>query len=443
MLIPLGILAQGVAGIKYWLAVLGDTGSEAFQSVAIQDDEFLYGLGQTNSQGAGSTDFLLTKYNANGGVEWQRILGGASADSLGKLNLDSTGNPHFVGTTSSAGPGGSSVLFSKYDTSGTIQWQRIIGGALADIGSRAALDSSDNLYVFGSTNNAGAGNRDFLLAKFDTTPTIQWQRVLGGAQNETATDMAVTAAGDIYFCGSTASAGFAAGEVFLAKYNTSGTIQWQRRLRILTQEASGQGIALDSSENVYVCGFFADGGSFTKDMLLAKYNSSGTLQWQRALGQASTGFELFNSVAVGDDGFIYVAGTTPQAGAGGEDIVVAKYDDAGTIQWQRTIGGTGADRANGISVRGESVYIVGDTFSTGAGAADCFIASIPTDGSLTGSYTLAGETISYSVSSLTASTPSMVGGTPTLTAGTSTLVVSTPTLTAATSTLTPDKIDIG
>jgi uncharacterized delta-60 repeat protein len=328
MLIPLGILAQGIAGIKYWLAVLGGTGSEAFESAAVQDDEFLYAFGQTNSEGAGSTDFLLTKYNANGGVEWQRILGGSSADQQGKLGLDSAGNPHFVGSTLSAGPGSFSIFFSKYDTSGTIQWQRIIGGVNADNGLRAALDSSNNLYVFGNTNNAGAGNRDFFLAKFDTTPTIQWQRVLGGSSNETAKDMAVSPAGNVYFCGITASAGFSSGELSLVKYNTSGTIQWQRRLRTGSQEASGQGVALDSSENVYVCGYFPDGGSFTKDMLLAKYNSSGTLQWQRSLGEASAGFETFNSVAVGGDGFIYVAGTTPRAGAGGEDFIVAKYDDA-------------------------------------------------------------------------------------------------------------------
>ena len=71
---------------------------------------------------------------------------------------------------------------------------------------------------------------------------------------------------------------------FTAKFNSSGTIQWQRTLDGSTQHDRGTGIAVDSSGNVYIAGFGAWTSGKSYEILIAKYNSSGTLQYQRTLG---------------------------------------------------------------------------------------------------------------------------------------------------------------
>ena len=49
----------------------------------------------------------------------------------------------------------------------------------------------------------------------------------------------------------------------------------------LSSGAIGRGVAVASSGNIYIVGIIS---AF---MLIAKYNSSGTLQWQRSLGAVS------------------------------------------------------------------------------------------------------------------------------------------------------------
>ena len=60
-------------------------------------------VGQTLSQGAGAGDALIAKWNSAGTFQWQRSLGGSGADSAIRGVVDASGNIYFVGTTASAG----------------------------------------------------------------------------------------------------------------------------------------------------------------------------------------------------------------------------------------------------------------------------------------------------------------------------------------------------
>src|SRR2546428_1952090 len=77
-------------------------------------------------------------------------------------------------------------------------------------------------------------------------------------------------------------------ETFLAKYNSSGTIQWVRQACRESLSAGDLNIAADASGNVLLTGGFQGTATFgssnvisagQSDFLLAKYNSSGALQW--------------------------------------------------------------------------------------------------------------------------------------------------------------------
>jgi len=388
--ILLGILNSQASGggLTYWLSTLGGASGDQGQSVAIDSDNNLYVLGFQASTGAGSNDFLLAKYNSSGTVQWQRILGGASNDRGYSVAIDSSDNVCVFGYTSSTGAGAQDFLLAKYNSSGTIQWQRILGGASNDIGYSVAIDSSDNVYVLGYTGSAGAGS-DFLLAKYNSSGTIQWQRILGGAGSD-----------------------------------------------------YGQSVAIDSSDNVYVFGSTRSTGAVAKPVLLAKYNSSGTIQWQRILGGA--GSEEGNSVAIDSSDNVYVLGRTTSTGAGQDDFLIAKYNSSGTIQWQRVLGGASGDTGYSVAIdSSDNVCVFGHTASTGAGSNDFLLAKLPNDGSLTGTYVLDGVDMIYATSTLTAATSTLTAATSSLTAATSTLTAATSTLTDASASLTEHFVGIG
>lgn len=75
-------------------------------------------------------------------------------------------------------------------------------------------------------------------------------------------------------------------DVFVAKYNTSGTQQWIKQLGDTYSE--GKEIVADSTGNVYVTGYTYgdfDGNQNlgSKDIIIVKYNSSGTKQWTKQM----------------------------------------------------------------------------------------------------------------------------------------------------------------
>jgi len=180
-LIPFGFwAASGAGGVSYWLSTLGGASDDRGYSVAIDSSDNVYVLGRTNSTGAGSYDFLLAKYNSSGTVQWQRVLGGASNDYGYSIAIDSSDNVYVLGYTASTGAGSDDFLLAKYNSSGTVQWQRVLGGASADYGFSVAIDSSDNVYVLGYTGSTGAGSNDCLLAKLPNDGSLTGTYVLDG-----------------------------------------------------------------------------------------------------------------------------------------------------------------------------------------------------------------------------------------------------------------------
>jgi hypothetical protein len=71
-------------------------------------------------------------------------------------------------------------------------------------------------------------------------------------------------------------------DLFLVKYNSSGTKQWTQQLGTSSHD-DGYGVTVDSSDNIYVTGRTAGGldgntNSGSNDLFLVKYNSSGVKQ---------------------------------------------------------------------------------------------------------------------------------------------------------------------
>jgi hypothetical protein len=436
----LGILNAQAAGgaVTYWLSTLGGAGADSGESAATDSLGNVYSLGHTNSTGLGQRAVLLVKQNSNGVVQWQRTLSGTNYDTTGAVTVDSSNNVYIGAYQGSEGAGDQDLLVAKYSSSGVIQWQRILGGATYDFGYGIATDSSGNVYVVGVTSNSGTGAQSLLLAKYNSSGAILWQKTLSGTAADAGYGIAIDSSDNVYAVGEAYIEGIGR-TILLAKYNSSGTIQWQRNL-----EADGQGfeVAIDSSDNVYVAGNTRSEGTGSYTAIVAKYNSSGTIQWQRIL--SGTGNDQFRGIAIDSNDNVYAVGISTSTTGGDFDYIIAKYDASGTIQYQRTLGGASNSFGLGAAIDSrDNVYLFGRSGSTAASGDDFLLAKLPNDGSLTGTYVPNGVNIVYAASSLTSATSTLPPTTSSLTSAPSELTEGTSTLTDASASLTSYFVEIG
>jgi len=299
----------------------------------------IYIIGYAND---GTNDYIIiAKYNSSGTIQWQRSLKQNNSYGYG-ITTDSSGNIYVTGFPNDGT--NSYIIIAKYDTSGTIQWQRKLKQNNS-LGYGITTDSSGNVYVTGSAND-GATNY-IIIAKYNSSGAIQWQRKL--KQNaSTGRGIVTDSSGNVYITGS-ANDG-STNYIIIAKYDSSGVIQWQRNLQ--QNNSSGFGIAADTSGNIYVTGRANDGlNNYT---IIAKYNSSGAIQWQRKLKQnISVGY----GVTTDSSGNVYVAAYDSDGSI--NYILVAKYNSSGTIQWQRKLAQNNSFGYGVTTDTSGNVYITG------------------------------------------------------------------------------------
>ena len=158
-----------------------------------------------------------------------------------------------------------------------------------DVANGVAVDSSGNVYAAGYTlgalDGSNAGSNDLFVVKYNSSGTKQWTKQLGTSYKDNATGVAVDSSGNVYAAGYTMGAldgntNAGGDDLFVVKYNSSGTKQWTQQLG---SGGRALGVAVDSSGNVYAAGYtYGDlngntsaGGS---DIFVVKYNSSGVKQ---------------------------------------------------------------------------------------------------------------------------------------------------------------------
>jgi hypothetical protein len=144
----------------------GGASNEEFRGVC-QDSSFVYAVGWTYSEGQGLTDCLLVKFNKSDlSIAARKVYGGVSADGFHGIVQD-TDYIYAVGYTWSEGEGSGDFLIVKFNKSDlSIAVKKVYGGAQQDEFRAVALDT-DYIYATGFTYSEGAGGSDCVLVKFD------------------------------------------------------------------------------------------------------------------------------------------------------------------------------------------------------------------------------------------------------------------------------------
>ena len=412
-----------------WVATLGGSGYDYGYSVAVAPDGSVYACGVTQLADTGNNHLLLAKYSSSGTVQWQKTLGGSNSDyGQRSVAVAPDGSVYACGSTRSAGAGSFDLLLAKFSSSGTVQWQKTLGGSRDDYGQSVAVAPDGSVYVCGHAYSAGVGECDFLLVKFSSSGTVQWQKTLGGGKGDYGKSVAVAPDGSVYICGFTYSAGAGDYDFFLAKFSSSGTVQWYKTLGV-SGDDEGYSVAVAPDGSVYICG-----NTSSYDFFLAKFSSSGTVQWQKKIDDNYSGSG--RSVAVAPDGSVYVCGKTYLSGAGRrDDLLLAKFSSSGTVQWQKILYGSRDDDGYSVAVAPDgSIYVCGNTASAGAGVNDFLLAKITDslieqDTVTLGIFTFQNASLTFNNVSFTLTSPSFSFSNANLSLRNSSLTVGTPSLT--------------
>ncbi len=380
------------------IAVAGQlgSGSATFDSTVVSGDNFL-----ARYDAAGNLLWVLPVVDG-GSIE------DLAFDPSGNILLTGSFSGSIsIGTTPLTSAGAQDFYLAKYDSAGSPVWARATGASSDDKGLSVATDRFDNIVVsgqfvgtvsFGSFTLTSAGVIDGFVAKYTPAGSVVWAASEGQGSNDRARGVAVDGTDDIYVTGDFN------GKVFLARYTSGGTRSWLRTSS--GSVALAEEVVADGSGNAVITGNFGDTATFgaipltsagSRDVFVAKYDASGNVQWAQRGGGSDDDRGL--GVVTGSGNQVFAVGlfqdtasfdSTLATSVGQGDVYVATYDSLGNLTGIELGGGAGHEVAWGIGLSNGRIVISGwfdgsasfDPFVlTSAGSSDAFVVALPEPGS--------------------------------------------------------------
>jgi len=258
-------------------------------------------------------------------------------------------------------------------------WQKTFGGAGIDEG-HAIADAGDGGYaVAGSTNSKGTGEDDFWLIRTDGAGKLLWDSTYGTAASDVADAVTRTNDGGFVLAGWSWGTGKGLDDGWVVRTDKLGKQVWAKAYGGAGNDVLHAVVAVAGGDFL-VAGGTTTGSAGGKDAWLLRLDAAGSLIWEKRVG-GSKDDELFGA-AVLAGGDLLFAGRTMSGGAGKADGWVVRRDSAGTAVFDFQVGGMGDDGFLGIAPLPDGGAVsVGSTASSGAGGSDGWAVRFAKDGS--------------------------------------------------------------
>ena len=186
----------------------------------------------------------------------------------------------------------------------------------------------------------------FLSVIMFSQPAIEWSTTYGGSDYDRAGAIVQTTDGNLVIAGATT-------ESILVKLDPTGALVWEKGYH-----EGGNSPANSILETI-------DGGLVVVDhRRVVKFNSIGNVQWSKTYGGSVN--DRLSAMVQTTDGSLVIAGSSYSPGNSLEsDYWVIKLDANGALQWSKTYGGSGNDRASTmVQTTDGSLVIAGHSNST-------------------------------------------------------------------------------
>jgi len=313
------------------------------------------------------TAVLLTFPSVSAGTsvseQWHVRWGSSGAEErITGVVLDSSGNIYAAGNVFYAGSPESAFSYMrliKCNSFGNLTWEQTWNSSVFDGCMDIVMDSLNNVYLGGFTKKSYT-DINFCLIKYNSMGVQQWNRSWGGNEEEKCMGIAIDSSDNIYLTGLTNSFGTEGNgyDMYLVKCDSEGILQWSQTWNG-NGSSDGYEIAIDSSNNIYVSGSIVNQETHYSNIYLLMYDSSGILQWNRTWSGEYKKERVYD-IAIDSSDNIYIAGTTKGPGTKGDDLCLLKYDNSGTLLWNVTIGGYSTDLCYGVLIDpSDNAYLIG------------------------------------------------------------------------------------
>lgn len=135
--------------------------------------------------------------------EWVSEWGGTSWDHGLGLTMSSDSMLYMVGHTGSYG-GLQQFFIAKFSRSGNLVWSRLWGGSGAELSRAVVTDGDSVIYAAGTTTSNASNDQNIFVLKYDSSGTLLDSLVWGGDRKEVCRDLAFHD-GYLYIAGMTES----------------------------------------------------------------------------------------------------------------------------------------------------------------------------------------------------------------------------------------------
>ncbi|MBX3273980.1 MAG: SBBP repeat-containing protein [Sandaracinaceae bacterium] len=231
--------------------------------------------------GSGPFDAYVVSFSPSGAHRWSRSFGGFSSAHgvavdpvMGHVVVSASyRQPFEFAGASVLHQGGVDAMVASFTSAGEPRWVRGFGGPSSDNAISVAADLVGRIYVTGFFEGevdfgpgagvaSGAGSSDVFLRGYGSGGDHRWLHRFGDAQQQVGTAVTTDPSGGVFVTGSFlgtitfGASSHTAGSLhgmFLAHYNSGGTLRWSRAYSG-TGSSQPAALAADSGGHLYVVG---------------------------------------------------------------------------------------------------------------------------------------------------------------------------------------------
>ena len=195
---------------------------------------------------------LFLIFNLNAQILWQNTIGGNNFDFAENMINTSDGGFLIVGESQSNisgdktedSKGDADFWIVKTNNLGVVQWEKTIGGSNEDYAASAVETNDGGFAIVGISNSNVSGDKtenskgdyDFWIVKINSTGTIVWDKTIGGDLEDYPESIVETTSGDLLIGGSSGSnisgnkgeASNGGVDYWVVKTTSTGSIIWDK-----------------------------------------------------------------------------------------------------------------------------------------------------------------------------------------------------------------------
>ena len=312
-----------------WVVHWGGSGDDAAVGVVTDGAGGIYVLGKTHN--GSDYDYVVLKYDRDAhALVWERVYDRGHGDDVPR-DIAVLDDWVYVTGESYNGDDLDYLTLRISASSGGVDWVATYDGGYGDDEAYAVAASGSYVYVTGESR--GFANDDVRTICYGASSgSLIWNEKYNGGMNDYATAIAIDDAGCVYVVGGTGRA--ATGMNFLTiAYDAGGTELWSTYKDGPASVENDPDLAWDVAiygENVLVTGQL-NGVLCGLDYGTVCYRKSdGYERWVRMYDGPAGGPDKARAIAVGDDGSVWVTGTSLQSSSWDQScIVTIRYDLSG------------------------------------------------------------------------------------------------------------------